>query len=234
MKNKQLIVLAGGFGTRLQLILNGKPKPLADINGVPFLQLLFVNWIEQGFSNFILSLHYEAEQIISLVEELKKTILRNCEVQYVIEFTPLGTGGAISHVVNELNLINDVFIANADTWVDSGFKSLIGSKNNVIGIVRMENTSRYGKVLLNNDNNVVKFEEKENKDSPGFINAGIYKLSSSLFTAWNGKAYSLERELFPILIQKQKLCAVEIISNFIDIGVPEDYYKFCRIIKLNL
>jgi D-glycero-alpha-D-manno-heptose 1-phosphate guanylyltransferase len=232
MINKQLIVLAGGFGTRLQSILKGKPKPLADINGVPFIQLLFANWIEQGFSKFIISLHYESNQIIGFVEVLKKTILENCEVNYVVESAPLGTGGAISYVVNELNLTNDIFIANADTWVDSGFKILNSEKKDVIGIVRMEDTSRYGKVVIDDDNNIVGFEEKNENSSSGFINAGIYKLSSTLFTNWNGKAYSLERELFPTLIQDQRLCGIELNSNFIDIGIPEDYYKFCNINKL--
>ena len=64
MINKPLIVLAGGFGTRLQSVLKGLPKPLADINGTPFLFYLFQNWINKGFNQFILSLHYEANQII--------------------------------------------------------------------------------------------------------------------------------------------------------------------------
>ena len=105
--NKPLVILAGGFGTRLQSVLKGNPKPLADINGTPFLQLLFINWIEQGFSKFILSLHFESEKIIRLVEELKNTILATCEVNYVVEEEPLGTGGAISYVVKELNLEGD-------------------------------------------------------------------------------------------------------------------------------
>ena len=45
--SKPLIILAGGFGTRLQSILKGNPKPLADINGVPFLQLLFISELTQ-------------------------------------------------------------------------------------------------------------------------------------------------------------------------------------------
>ena len=44
MINKPLIVLAGGFGTRLQSVLKGLPKPLADINGTPFLFYLFQNY----------------------------------------------------------------------------------------------------------------------------------------------------------------------------------------------
>ena len=54
-----VIILAGGFGTRLNSVLNGAPKPMANINGIPFLELLIDNLIINGFSDFILSLHFK-------------------------------------------------------------------------------------------------------------------------------------------------------------------------------
>lgn len=225
---KPLIILAGGFGTRLQSILKGTPKPLADINGIPFLELLFINWIAQGFTKFILSLHYESEKIIELIECLKKTILINCEVCYIVEEVPLGTGGAISFVVEKMCLKDDFFIVNADTWLDLGFVDLNSIDGNVIGVVRIDDTSRYGKVILDGDNKIIGFEEKRENKSNGLINAGLYKLSANLFSDWDGTYYSLERDLFPLLIQKKLLYGIELNTNFIDIGVPEDYLKFCE------
>jgi D-glycero-alpha-D-manno-heptose 1-phosphate guanylyltransferase len=225
---KPLIILAGGFGTRLQSILKGNPKPLADINGVPFLQLLFVNWINQGFSIFILSLHFEHDRIINFVDDLKKSILINCEVHYIIEGSPLGTGGAVSYVVEKLSLKDYFFIVNADTWIDSGFVELDSIEGNAMGLVQSNNTSRYGNVVLDDLNKVVMFEEKNQNNSSGLINAGIYKLSAKLFLNWNSKPYSLERDLFPNLIQSKSLIGVELNTEFIDIGIPEDYLTFCN------
>jgi NDP-sugar pyrophosphorylase family protein len=222
-----LVILAGGFGTRLQSILKGNPKPLADIDGVPFLQLLFINWVNQGFSKFILSLHYESDKIIKLVEELKKTILVDCEVKFIVEATPLGTGGAVSFVVNELNLDGDIYIVNADTWIESGYQLLDKEEGNFIGVVQIDDISRYGKVVMDDNNKIVRFEEKNENDKSGLINAGVYKLSTNIFAAWDGKAYSLERDLFPNLINNKLLNGIELKTNFIDIGVPEDYLKFC-------
>ena len=68
----KLLVLAGGFGTRLQSVLKGCPKPLADVNGQPFIKFLFQDWINNGFNDFILSLHFEAQMIIDFVIDEKK------------------------------------------------------------------------------------------------------------------------------------------------------------------
>jgi NDP-sugar pyrophosphorylase family protein len=227
IEKRPLIVLAGGLGTRLQSVLKGAPKPLADVNGVPFLQLLFVKWREAGFTKFILSLHYEASRIIELINELKDTVLVDCEMEIVVETNPLGTGGAISFVVRELNLNGDIFIVNADTWIDSGFNLIQSREGNCIGIVRVQNTNRYGRVLLDDSSRVVCFEEKLEDCEPGFINAGIYKLSAELFRNWDGMSCSLERDFLPKLVANSMLCGVELSTKFIDIGIPEDYYKFC-------
>jgi D-glycero-alpha-D-manno-heptose 1-phosphate guanylyltransferase len=224
-----IIVLAGGFGTRLQSVLNGLPKPLADINGVPFLNILFSNWIEQGFSRFILSLHYESEKIINHVEILKKSILIDCKVDYVIEESPLGTGGAISYVVKELNLEGDFFVVNADTWIETGYSEMNAVEGNLIGVVHIENTGRYGTVLLDEFQRIIKFEEKNLNNNSGIINAGVYRLNSSLFSDWDGSSFSIEKDTFPNLIQNKGLIGIELNTNFIDIGIPEDYLKFCRL-----
>ena len=103
MINKPLIILAGGFGTRLQSILNGLPKPLANINGVPFLQYLLQNWINKGFNDFIFSLHFESNKIIDFLESQKLNHI-NCKIRYVVEPTPMGTGGAISFLLEKVEI----------------------------------------------------------------------------------------------------------------------------------
>jgi NDP-sugar pyrophosphorylase family protein len=173
-------------------------------------------------------LHFESEKIIKLVEGLKKTVLFNCEVDYVVEEAPLGTGGAVSNVVRKMQLECVFFVANADTWIESGYREMNLVNSNVIGVVQIEDTGRYGKVLMDQDNFILKFEEKNENGSSGIINAGIYKLSSNLFSNWDGKPYSLERDLFPVLVKSKSLKGNLMGTNFIDIGVPEDYLKFCR------
>ncbi len=230
MINKPLIILAGGFGTRLQSVLNGLPKPLADINGVPFLQYLLQNWIEKGFNDFIFSLHFEANKIVDFIESQKPNLI-NCNVRYVIEPTPMGTGGAISYLLEKVYVEEFFFVANADTWIEEGYDILNEIDSNVIGLVEIEDISRYGSVEVDENGFVIKFLEKQDKISKGLINAGVYKLSKKEFNDWDGNPYSIEKEFFNNLIAQKKLKAQKIKTNFIDIGIPEDYIKFCKLIS---
>lgn len=227
MNSKPVIVLAGGFGTRLQSILKGLPKPLADINGTPFLKFLFLKLLDEGYDNFIVSLYYEADKIIEFVESLKSGILKDSNVVYCVEPKPLGTGGAISYIVSQLNLTDNFLIVNADTLLQNGYREVGNCVSMSIGLLKVEDTSRYGKVEFDDKNQIVKFVEKKTDGEEGYINAGVYNLNSQIFNNWNGVNCSLETEIFPKLVANQQLNAIIIQSSFIDIGVPEDYYKFC-------
>ena len=231
-KKSQVVVLAGGFGTRLKSVLNGKPKPLADVNGKPFLYYILKNWIDKGYTEFVFSLFFESNQIIKFLEKEKSDLLINCKINFLVEQKALGTGGAISYL-NSKNVLKDTFIViNADTWIEKNFENIDNYNNNVIGLVQVEDTQRYGTVEL--DNNIIKkFSEKSFVKKKGLINSGVYKLEKKLFVEWDGSAYSLEKELFPKLVNSKSLRGLFLDSNFIDIGVPEDYYKFCSLNKSN-
>jgi len=229
MINKPLIILAGGFGTRLQTVLNGLPKPLADINGTPFLQYLLKKWVDKGFNDFIFSLHFEANKIVDFIESQKSNLV-NCNVRYVIEPMPMGTGGAISYLLEKVYIEDFFFVTNADTWIEEGYDVLSEINSNVIGLVEIEDVRRYGSVEIDENGFVIKFLEKQDKIRKGLINAGIYKLSKEEFKNWDGNPYSIEKEFFNKLIAQKKLKAKIIKTNFIDIGVPEDYIKFCKLI----
>lgn len=231
MIDKPLIILAGGFGSRLQSVLKGAPKPLADINGVPFLYLLIQNWIEKGFNDFIFSLYFEATSIIDFIEKNREGLLRDCRIRYVVEPSPLGTGGAISYLLKSVEVGESFFVVNADTWVKDGYSVINTYDGNVIGILEVQDTSRYGSVIIDNDDVIKEFKEKDDSNSSGNINAGVYKLSKSIFMDWDGNPYSLENNLFPCLVSNRQLKGILISTEFVDIGIPEDYYKFCKIKK---
>lgn len=226
-----IIILAGGFGTRLKSELGNIPKALADINGKPFLEILLNNLINNGFRNFIFSLYHESDQIIDFLNEFKKTISTNYKFQYVVEPKALGTGGAVAYVVSYLKLKKELFVINSDTWIGSGHQNISLENYNTIGLIEMEDCRRYGKVVTDIDNFIIKFSEKDNTGGKGLINAGIYRLSSSLFYEWNGEPFSMENLLFPILVKNKQLKGIKLQTTFTDIGIPEDYKKFKNEIK---
>lgn len=227
----RLLVPAGGFGTRLRSAVAGVPKPLAPVNGRPFLQYLIESWVEQGVSEFTFLLHYQAEMVANfLLAQQSMGCLKGCVLTMVVEPQPLGTGGAIAFAVRELNMAGTFLVANADTWIGSGIQQLVRVGASSMAAIEVENSERYGSLRIEGEY-VVAFKEKQDSGGAGWINAGLYHLDCNAFQRWNGEPYSVERSLFPSLAKSRQLKAVVLSADFIDIGIPEDYYRFCRWIE---
>ena len=87
----EAIILAGGLGTRLSEVISEIPKPMADINGKPFLEYLLNYLKKNGITHVIFSVGYKSEVIKTHFGSRYKSI----KISYAIEKFPLGTGGGI-------------------------------------------------------------------------------------------------------------------------------------------
>lgn len=225
----KLLVLAGGFGTRLQPANLGVPKVLAPANGRPFLELQIINWLDQGIRSFVFILHHQADKVVDFLKRIEGSLLLGIEIVVLVEPTPLGTGGAVAFALNRLPPLSDFFfVTNADTWLTSGIHALTVAESPSIAVVHVPNCARYGQVKFDSTGKVMAFKEKANVIEPGWINAGLAKLSPNIFQGISENNFSLEERIFSDLTLRKKLIAVPVTSDFIDIGVPEDYERFCR------
>lgn len=230
---KPILVLAGGFGSRLRSAVPYIPKPLAPVNGKPFLIHLMENLVLQGGREFVLLLHYRAELIKSVISDaINKNDITDVKVTFIVEKTPLGTGGSIINAINFLRITDPFLVINADTWLGTGLQKLNLSPDNSIATVEVKDCSRYGSLVING-NKIEKFLGKNQCAGPGPINAGFYHLNPEVLTGFNRKEVtSLESDIFPILTTHGLLAAIELNTNFIDIGVPDDYFRFCNWVEL--
>lgn len=227
----RLLVLAGGFGTRLRSAVADVPKPLVPVAGRPYLSYLLESWVSQGVTAITFLLHYKAELITSfLKQQIKEGPFQNLDIEFVVEPAPLGTGGAIAFAIKHCGIKGDFLVANADTWLGAGIAALAKSQAPAIAAIGVEDVGRYG-ILDIRDGRVSGFKEKQKEISRGWINAGLYHLEEKLFATWDGEPFSIERDLFPSLAERGNLTAVALDTDFIDIGVPEDYFRFCRWIE---
>ncbi|PIS03459.1 MAG: hypothetical protein COT85_00050 [Chlamydiae bacterium CG10_big_fil_rev_8_21_14_0_10_42_34] len=216
------IVLAGGLGTRLKETVPDKPKPLAPIQGTPFLDLL-LNQLPFA-SKIVLAVGYKASQIIDYYTNSPLPL------DFSIETTPLGTGGAIKHALQKTTT-NDLLVLNGDSFLNLSFEPFIKAHQNAnadltIASVHVENASRYGRLTLDSQTNkIVGFQEKSLNVEPGWINAGIYLMKRDLFENLDlGPTFSLEKEVFPHLLNKNVL-SYPCSGTFIDIGTKESYLQ---------
>jgi D-glycero-alpha-D-manno-heptose 1-phosphate guanylyltransferase len=234
MSIPELLVLAGGFGSRLRSVVSDVPKPLAPVAGRPYLDYLIDSWIEQGVERMSFLLHHKAELLQEFIDAKQRQLLldkRSCRLRYLVEPNALGTGGAVAHAVASFGLKGDFLVANADTWLGSGIQQLSRLGAPGIAVVEVPNAARYGAVRVE-DAKVIAFDEKQVLAGTGWINAGLYNLPAELFSEFpDGQSFSIERELFPQLVSRHQLKATALTTDFIDIGIPEDYLRFCRWIE---
>lgn len=223
----KLLVLAGGFGTRLQSVVSDVPKALAPVGSVPFLRLQLENWISQGLRSFVFLLHHQSELVIAFLKSEQSGLLKGCEVQWVVEAEPMGTGGAVAHAVRQLQLSGGFLVTNADTWLGTGIAGVSSARAPAMAVVKVADAGRYGQVQVDDHFNITAFHEKSKVGGVGLINAGLCHLDARFFRSWDHEPYSLEQFSFPAMAREGLLKAVVLDTEFIDIGVPEDYRKFC-------
>jgi D-glycero-alpha-D-manno-heptose 1-phosphate guanylyltransferase len=227
----KLLVLAGGFGTRLKSAVHGVPKALAPVGGVPFLKLQLEHWVSQGIRSFCFLLHHQAGLITEFLDSEKLYLLKECDTDWLIESVPMNTGGAIANAVRERNIKDSFLVTNADTWLGNGMYELSKNASPSLAVVHLQDISRYGQVEFTKELQVSRFIEKTGEHTAGWINAGIFHLDSELFEGWNGQPFSLERVLLPQLVGHRGLKAIPLETDFIDIGIPADYHRFCAWIE---
>ena len=232
ISNIPLLVLAGGFGTRLNSVLDKKPKSLAPIGSSIFLKELIKNWKKQGISIFIFLLHHEHTQILDFLNGNEAELFEGVNYDFVIEQEPLGTGGSIANAVKVKNISVPFFVANSDTWLTSAIPSLYRVGPNAISLTHVDDVGRYGAVTTNADGLVQAFNEKCNMDAGNQINAGTYFFEPSLFFGKQG-SFSLETHTLFNLAASGKLKSAEALGQFHDIGVPEDYFNFVDLFLMN-
>jgi D-glycero-alpha-D-manno-heptose 1-phosphate guanylyltransferase len=225
----EAIILAGGFGTRLSSVNPLLPKPMALICARPFLEILMSSLAQKGFTRIILSLGYKAEIILSHFGRN----YAGMDVDYVVEDTPLGTGGAIRLAMTK-TISDHVYIFNGDTFLDLDIAPLEiewreHRKSIIVGCM-IENVERYGKILFEK-NRVVNFIEK-GVSGPGVINAGCYILNrDQLINFELHKKFSFESDYLPEAISQVGFNLFIASGFFIDIGIPEDFLRAQILLK---
>lgn len=223
-RHNPVFLMAGGFGKRLHPLTNDKPKPMLPLGDRPILEAILLQFIEEGFYNFFISVHFKADVISDYFGDGSKW---GVTINYIHEKKPLGTAGALGLLPDNLTKL-PMIMMNGDILTKVNFKNLLSfhEKNNCLATMCVREYGLeipYGVVETDNGN-ITSIIEKPVKNF--FVNAGIYVLDPALIHKVDGSS-CLD---MPELIQSQ-LSEGECISAFpiheywIDIGRNEDYKR---------
>ncbi|MDO4769120.1 MAG: nucleotidyltransferase family protein [Brachymonas sp.] len=227
----EAIVLAGGFGTRLRQVVADVPKPMAPVAGRPFLEILLESLMRKGFSRVVLSLGFMAEKISSYFGSR----FAGLELSYVVEDAPLGTGGAIRLAMTACAQ-DHVFVFNGDTYLDLEVMLLEqqwqANRHPIVVAREVPDTARYGRLVVHGGR-IISFAEKGIAGF-GLINAGCYVLASNALAEFPlCQAFSIESDYFVPEVARATVEVFVTEGMFIDIGIPEDYYRAQALLAKN-
>jgi D-glycero-alpha-D-manno-heptose 1-phosphate guanylyltransferase len=218
-----VVVLAGGLGTRLRGVVPDLPKPLAPVAGRPFLGWLLPHLIADGVvDRIILSIGYRGDDIEASIGYR----LDGVPIDYVREAVPLGTGGALRQA---LRLVEgpDAIVANGDTFADCDMRQLMNTHHSLgrtltLTLANVAETARYGSVTVDGSR-VTGFASKGGTE-PGLINAGIYAMRTNLLRDIAiADPFSFEGDFMVPAVDQIQPAFMHLSGRFIDIGVPEDF-----------
>lgn len=228
-----VLILAGGFGTRLQTVYDTGPKAMAPISGKPFIWYLLHTIRLAGFKRVVLCVGYKHEQIEAWAGDGSGLGL---EITYSVEDEPLGTAGAIRLAAQKYLHCNSFAVMNGDSLAQPDFLELVcahlatRAKATMV-LAHVPDSGRYGRVDIDDNGRIVAFVEKSTNTGEAFINSGVYIFETSVIDSIpNDRPVSLEREILPNLVGNG-LFSFKTRGYFIDIGVPEDFSRAQRELK---
>lgn len=221
-----LIILAGGLGTRLRSIVNDVPKPMALVNGEPFLCHLLRYFSSFGISDVTLATGHLSQVISSFFGDT----FENLNIRYSEEALPLGTGGAIIKALQQIPRGNPAIICNGDTYFPVSLSKLSNfhfrkNASMTVAVFPSSSEGRYSKLTVATDHRITSYDGEQSTYRSG----GLYMLSPKLIERLSTlkiQNHSFETELMPNLIKRrERLFAFPDHGTFIDIGIPSDYLR---------
>ena len=227
MNSLDLVILAGGKGSRIKSLLKAKPKPMATFNNKPFLEYIIQCYSKYHFRNIFLLTGYKSEIIFKKFHNKYYNCTR---IICLREKKPMGTAGALNNLKKK---VNNFILVNGDTFLEVDLRKLVKScdKKSSGSLALIKNQSYKSNKKLSSIG--IKKNKIIYKKKSGFMNGGIYFFKKNIFKFIKNKNLSLENDVLPNLIKKRKISGLIIKKNFLDIGTPKNFRKAKRLLLKN-
>jgi dTDP-glucose pyrophosphorylase len=224
-KENLILILAGGYGTRLGALTTNTPKPMLKVRNKPILDVIIESFAKQGFYRFCIGTHFKGEIIKNYFGDGSK---RNLEIDYLDEDEPLGTGGALGLLSKDHLRELPMVIINGDILTNLDMHSLLNYHNEVKATATMcvkqySYQIPYGVVEADGDNFKVLIEKPSTYYS---VNSGIYVASPEVLDNVPTNIKITMPEIFDILVSKKVEVKIFPIHEYwLDIGRPDEFER---------
>ncbi|MDP6869284.1 MAG: sugar phosphate nucleotidyltransferase [Candidatus Poseidoniaceae archaeon] len=225
----QVVVLAGGVGSRLRPWTNTIPKPL-----LPMLDSTLLERVVEGIpKNLVDELIVAGGYKIEMIEQYFRNTEVDFEVTIVPEKEPLGTGGALGNcrdvISGRFACFNGDIVSSLDVGEMLNQHMKMGVKGS-LALWEVEDPTRFGIVGIDSENVITRFKEKPRVDEvfSNLINAGSYILEDEIFDIMPKGKHSLERDVFPMMASDGLLGGFPFEGYFIDAGTPKSWMDAVR------
>tara|TARA_B110000444_G_scaffold88340_1_gene83559 strand:+ start:48931 stop:49890 length:960 start_codon:yes stop_codon:yes gene_type:complete len=224
----EVIVLVGGFGTRLRPWTENRAKPLLPILDKNLLERVIEVIPEDLISKVIIAAGYGVEQI----EEFFSKKDTSYEIIISTENEPLGTGGAVGLASKNLTKDGPVIVLNGDLISSVDIKSLLNhhyekEAKATLSLWEVEDPSRFGVCDLDNDGYIRRFQEKPDPGTEfsNYINAGCVIIEKEILDNFSLERHSMERVVFPTIAESGQMAGLLFTGYFVDAGTPQSYIE---------
>ena len=200
----KLVILAGGYGTRLAEETKLKPKPLVKIGNKPIIWHIMKFYSYYGINNFIICLGYKGDV---LIKELKKfTFKESWNVKYVQTGLKTMTGGRVKKIEKYIHNDKNFCLSYGDGLSNVNIKKLIAFH------IKNKKIATLTAVKYKNPKGILKFGKssivKKIKEKPvEYINGGFFVLSNKIFQYLKNSKTIFEKDSLPKLSKKNQLIA---------------------------
>lgn len=223
------VIMAGGFGKRIAELFPDIPKPMIPVCSTPVLEYEINNLREFGITDIIITVHYRSEKIIGYFGDGKNF---GVNISYLTEENPLGTGGAVWKLQDELQ--DDFLLINGDLIFDINFKKLIEFHKNHHALITLtvhpNSHPSDSELVICHGETVTDWIKNDGALHRNIVNAGIHVISGEIFHLLqpSGDIIDLRKDLVLALIETGRVFAYHTAEYIKDMGTVQRYNEVCR------
>ena len=221
-----VVVLAGGFGTRLRPWTEGRAKPLLPVLDKTLLERVVECVPNELIDRVVIAAGYS----ITEMEKFFSSSDLPYDIIISVEDNPLGTGGAIAKSLEHLTGNGPVLILNGDLVSSVDVNQLLNYHQEkkasiTLSLWHVDDPSRFGVCGLDESGMITRFQEKPEPGTEfsNLINAGCYLIERDILESLSSKKHSMEREVFPLIADAGKMSGLEFKGYFVDAGTPSSF-----------